>query len=175
MFSQRIKNNMSKKSLYSIEKLICVLFMCAFLVPLTGCASDKNADKLDLVVFTLINKMPADAVNQRQSIEALWAIGSDGLPYIIKYMNDFRELPQKFMRVAPGQQFEEYRTDSSMVNVDKVINALMYVAEGISGQSYEQYIYDFEVKSPDDLAINKWRKWCISHYPDKARICLNEK
>lgn len=142
-----------------------------------GCAAAQvpaAPDRLDNEVSSLIQTMPKDAEQQRASIEGLRRIGDPGVPYIIKYLNDTRALPENAMALVPGPEADP-RMPARIVAPTMVASALMYLLSEITRESFGLYFYDFEVKSAEDLSINQWRKWCAAKYPQKAAICWNEK
>jgi hypothetical protein len=141
-----------------------------------GCAlaqAPGASDPVDGEIRSLIQIMPMDAKKQREAIEGLRRIGAPGVPYIIKYLNDTRALPENFMTLIPGPEADP-RMPARIVSPTMVSSALMYLLSEITHESFGHYFYDFEVKSADDLSINQWRRWCAAKFPQKADVCWNE-
>lgn len=141
-----------------------------------GCALAQPgaSDRLDEEVRSLIQTMPKDAERQRAAIEGLRRIGEPSVPYIIKYLNDSRGLPESYMALVPGPEADP-RMPARIVAPTMVSSALMYLLSEITHESFGLYFYDFEVNSVEELSVNRWRAWCASKYPQKAAVCWNER
>jgi hypothetical protein len=112
--------------------------------------------------------MPDSASSQEYSVNQLKILGHQSVPYLIKYLNDYRLLPSKFV-------FPLMDTDmpSDPRPVSTVNDVLTFILVFQTGVDIENYRYEFEVADPEDLGVNRWRKWCVSQYPSEKDICLN--
>lgn len=147
-------------------------FLFACVTAFGASAQPATRDPLDSEIRSLIEAMPQDAKTQWTTINALRHIGEPGVPYVIKYLNDARSLPATTMPISPGPN-TGIGMPARLVSTTMVSSALMYLLFEVTGESFDHYFYDFEVKSADELSINQWRRWCATKYPEKADVCWN--
>jgi hypothetical protein len=131
---------------------------------------DTKIDRFDKQIAMLIYEMPNNEISQKNSIQQLTALGQQAIPYLIKYMNDYRPLPSD--HIVPVFPSDMPKNPMPVENVNQIITLFL---EGYTGIDIPNYRYDFEVSNSEELGINKWRKWCVIEYPDKKDICLNSK
>jgi hypothetical protein len=147
----------------------CLAPLLCMVVATCPAAEASNSEEQ---VRVLIQDMPKSVQSQRASLEGLRKIRKSGIPYIVKNLDDMRELPEQRMVIAPPPSMDA-RMPAQQVNASRVAVALMWVLEEITGKSFGQYLYEFEVQTPEDLSISRWRQWCSETWPDKAAVCWN--
>lgn len=132
---------------------------------------DTAADgDMDQRVRALIGNLAVSPEEQIKSIRELRLLGSVAIPYMIKHMNDMREVPTKHMHVVPVDS----RMPASPVSVLRVAAVVSHLLAESTRQGFPNYFYGFEIKSDDELVVNRWREWCESRYPALVATCWNE-
>lgn len=154
-------------------------FFLTLLVLWAGSACAGDAGSLEQRVHYLIRELSIPATTlgpydmyegkQVQLFQQLEALGKPAIPYIIKYMDDRRPLPYRYIRLdnprGPGV-FEAFRQYGPEVVVDGLAALLNQMTRKDFGP-----IYNGGTETERDGAVAGWRAWCSSQWPDLKDVC----
>lgn len=131
-----------------------------------GIAFSAPLDKgsIDEKVGFFVDKMAVSSKLQDESVRELRKLGWEGVPCMIKHLDDNREVPYKIMPMRPGPMADP-RMPARSVSAYRVASVLMVILSEITGQWFGLYFHDFEVSSSEELSANKWRRWCVDNCP----------
>jgi hypothetical protein len=135
---------------------------------LTACNTiASEIDPLAQRVHVLVNQT-IDAETEAAAFAALEDLGTQGAPYIVAHLDDFRALPIKAIALEnkSPDAFEGLRHYGPQT----VHDALSAILNQVTGENFE-FVYNgasSEVRHRNSLA---WRAWCVKSYPQAASIC----
>ncbi len=104
-----------------------------------------------------------------QIYRELERLGMPAVPYIIKYMDDRRSLPYRYIALSNAgakNSFEAIR----QYTPEKVVDALAAILNQITGERFGT-IYNGATENERDRSVAGWRAWCAAKWPDKKDIC----
>ena len=147
------------------------LLLFAALLILVGCQTLP----LDAKVKRSIEKMADSPRAERRAVQTIRELGLPAVPYMVKYMDDDRELPVKHIMV------DLRLWEISHYNPQTVSAMLGYLIREIAAQYPDIRRKVFAIKfhpirrdQYDEEEIAKWRVWCAEQWPDLADTCWNK-
>lgn len=133
--------------------------------------------QLEREVKEFVHAMGLGHREQEKAAKDLRALGILAVPYMIKYIDDFRLFPSSFMTIESASSFE----GKSMRKPRTVAAAVAYliiervIIERSRGSQFTHLSFEeAEYDNPTQETILKWRTWCAENWPEKSAVCWNK-